>query len=57
MLGAQIWAIRHFLKFGSFVFLQIVYNDSLQQCLTSNRGKTQEKNFGDPNLGQNQARN
>ena len=25
----------HFLKFCSLVFLEIVYNDSLQQCLTS----------------------
>ena len=35
---------RHFLKFGSLVFLEITYNNSLQQCI--------KKNFG-PNLGQN----
>ena len=41
------------LKFGSLVFLEIAYNDSLQQCVTSSRDKTQEKNFWGPNLGQN----
>ena len=35
----------HFLKFGSLVFLQIAYNDSLQQCLTNSRGKIHEKTF------------
>ena len=35
-----------FLMFGSLVFFEIGYNDSLQQCLTSSRGKVQEKNFG-----------
>ena len=43
----------HFLKFSSLVFLEITYNDSLQQCITSSRGKTQEKNFGGLNSGQN----
>ena len=33
----------YFLKFGSLVFLEITYNDRLQQCLTSRRGKTHEK--------------
>ena len=32
----------HFLEFGSLVFLEITYNDSLKQCLTSNRGKAHE---------------
>ena len=61
---AQIWGkggqnqIRnqvfcHFLKFGSLDFLDIAYNDSLQQCIISSRGKTHEKNFWGPNLGQN----
>ena len=40
-LGAQIWVqiyvFCHFLKFGSLVFLEIAYNDSLQQCLTTGR--------------------
>ena len=35
----------HSLKFGSLVFLDVAYNDSLQQCLTSSRGKIHEKNF------------
>ena len=34
---------RQFLEFGSLVFLEISYNDSLQQCLTSSNGKTHEK--------------
>ena len=45
----------NFLKFGSLVFLEIAYNDNLQQFLTSNRGKTYEKNFLELNLGQNWA--
>ena len=38
-------------KCGLLVFLEIAYNDSLQQCITSSKGKTHEKNFGGPNLG------
>ena len=44
----------------SNVFLEITYNDSLQQCLRSSRGKTREKNFWGPKLGQtskNRVRN
>ena len=60
----QIWAkIRpetrfffHFLKFGSLVFLEIAYNDSFQQFLTSSRSKTYKKNFGGPNLAQNRSK-
>ena len=37
----------HFLNFRSLVFLEIAYNDSLQQCVTSSRGKIHEKSFGD----------
>ena len=33
----------NFLDFGSLVFLDIAYNDSLQQCLTSSRCKVYEK--------------
>ena len=33
----------HFLDFGSLAFLDIAYNDSLQQCLTSSRCKVYEK--------------
>ena len=47
----QKWAgnqfFCHFVKFGSLVFLEIAYNDSLQQCIRSSRGKTHEKGFGD----------
>ena len=37
----------HFLKFGLLVFLEITYNDGLQQCLTSSRDKTHKNIFGD----------
>ena len=49
----------HFLKFGSLVFLDIAYNDSLQQCLTSSRAKIHKKEVWGLNLSQraqNQAR-
>ena len=36
----------YFLEFGSEVFLQMEYDDSLGQCLTSSRGKTHEKGLG-----------
>ena len=64
ILVAGIWAQRglnqaqkevfsHLLVFGSYVFLEITYNDSLRQCLPSNRGKTHEKKIGTlANLGQ-----
>ena len=42
--------LNHFLKFGSLVFLEIEYNDSLQQSLTCTGGKIHEKNLGAPNL-------
>ena len=57
---AQNEVFRHLLEFGSYVFLEIAYNDSLRQCLKSKRGKTHKKTFWGPNLGQsgqNQARN
>ena len=41
---AQNYVFRHFLYFGSTVFLEIAYNNSLKQCLTSSRGDTYEKN-------------
>ena len=40
-----------FLKFSSLVFLEFACNDSLQQCLTSSRGKVHEKIFRPPNFG------
>ena len=36
---AQNEVSRHFLDFESLVYLEIAYDDSLQQCLTSSRGK------------------
>ena len=41
----------HFLKFGSLVFLEIAYIDSLQQCLTCSRGKIQEEIFVGAKMG------
>ena len=63
IFGAQIWAKEakicpetrffcYFLKFGSLVFVEIAYSDSLQQCLTCSRGKMYEKSFWGPNLCQ-----
>ena len=42
----------YFLKFATLVFLEIAYNDSLQQCLTSSGGKAFKERFWDPSLGQ-----
>ena len=39
-----------FLEFGSLVFLEILHNDTMS--LTYSRGKTYEKIFWDPDLGQ-----
>ena len=36
--GPNLVFFPHFLKLGSLVILEIAYNDSLQQCLTSSRG-------------------
>ena len=36
----------HFLKFSLLVLLEIAYNDSFQQCLTSSRGKIHEEKLG-----------
>ena len=49
---AQNEVFCHFIKFGSLVFLEGAYNDSLQQCVTSCWGKIHKKNFWGPNLGQ-----
>ena len=35
----------HFFKFGSVVFLEIAYNDSLQQCVIFCKSKTLKKVF------------
>ena len=42
---AQNEVFCHFLEFESYVFLEIAYDDSLRQFLTSRSGKTHEKNF------------
>ena len=42
----------HSLDFGSLVFLEIAYNDNLQQCLAFSKGKTHEKILG-PKFGPN----
>ena len=67
-LGAQIWGKRVKIvpeigffsilsSFDSLVFLEIAYNDCLQQFLTSSSGNTHDKSFRCPNLGQNWAWN
>ena len=40
----------HFLRFGSLVCLGIAKDDSLEQCLTTSRRKTHEKNFCGTNV-------
>ena len=42
---AQNEVFHHFLGFGSYVFLEIAYNNSVRQCLTSSRSKVHENNF------------
>ena len=46
-----------FLKFGLLVFLEIAQDDSLEQFLTSSRGKTHKTNFVGPHLGQTDQKN
>ena len=41
----------HFLKFGSLVFCEIAYKDSLQQYLTSDIGKIHKKKILRPKFG------
>ena len=41
----------YFLEFGSLLFIEIVYSDSLQQRLASSRGKNHEKKFAGPKFG------
>ena len=43
-------AFHHFLGFGSQVFLEIEYDDSLRKCLIFSKGKPHEKKFSYPNL-------
>ena len=53
-LGSKIWAKQTkigpetmffaiFPSFGLLVFIEIIYSDSLQQCLTFSTGKSHEK--------------
>ena len=57
---AQIWPksrpkldfFCYLLKFGSLVFFEIAYNDSLKECLTFSRGKIHENSFLGLNFGQ-----
>ena len=48
-MAARIWVQNEFfcdfIEFGSYIFLEITYNDSLQPFLTSTWGKTYDKNF------------
>ena len=41
---AQNEIFRHFVEFGSYVFLETGHGDCLWQCLTASIGKTHEKN-------------
>ena len=49
-MGSEARFFCHFLKFGSLVFLEIAYDDSLQRCISS-IGKSHENNFLGPNSG------
>ena len=60
--GVQIWAKRtkigsktsffcHIFKFDWLVFLEIAYNDNLEQCITSGWGKSHQENFWGTILG------
>ena len=44
---AQNEVFCYFLEFGSQVFLEIEYDDTLQQCLTLVEVKPTQKSFGD----------
>ena len=59
-IGPKTRFFWHFLKFGSLVFLEIEYNNSLQQCITPSRGDTHKKNLAVQiwaKTGQNQTQN
>ena len=54
---AQNKVLCHFLKLGSLVFLEIPYNDSLQQFLTSSKGRIhKKKNVWGQDLSQNKQK-
>ena len=54
-IQTQNQVLCHYLKFGSLFFPKIAYIYSLQQCLTSSRGKSMKKNLG-PKFGPKQAK-
>ena len=59
-IGPKIRFFCHFFKFSCLFSHLIPQSDSLEQFLTTSRGKTHEKNFGRPNFcqtGQNWVRN
>ena len=47
--GPEVRFFCHFLKFGSLVFFETTYGNSLKQCLTINGDKTHEKDLGSKN--------
>ena len=49
---AQNFFFCYFLKYGSLIFLETAYNNSLQRCIRCGRGKIMKKKILDPNLGQ-----
>ena len=55
--GSKLVFFCHLLKFGSLVFLEITYNDSLQQFLTSSRHKIHEKKLFGGQRGQSRGQN
>ena len=44
--GSKLSFFPLFLKFGSLVFLEISHDNTLQQCLTSSKGKTHKTILG-----------
>ena len=48
---AQNEVFCHFIEFGSYVFLEIVYSDSSQQCPISSKGKPTANGTNWPNSG------
>ena len=50
-LAPKLVFFGHFFKFGPLVLLEISYDDSLEHCPTTSRGKTHGQIFGGPKLG------
>ena len=50
-MGPKIKFFCHFFKFGSFIFQEIKYDNSLKHCPTTSGGKTYEKNFWGYQIG------